>query len=159
MVATAILALPLAVALTGRRAAPWRLAVTVGASQFVYHWCFASLGEIGAQAATQPRLSPHALHLAQLSNFSSTIVAAPQNDLWMWLGHIAAGAVTLALLMRGERALTAVMQLIRRVVLAPLFTLAPRTKVAAAPRAAAPALHLERALIASVSRRGPPLHA
>lgn len=156
--ATALLALPLSIALAGRKIGMWRLAVAVSAAQFVYHWCFAGLGLFSPAEAAAP--TPlHAAHLAQLQTFVPDLAAAGAADAAMWFGHAFGAIVTIALLHRGERAMRGLARLVRRALplACPLLPVAPRlarvtpiSQVSALPRPA---------MFTVISHRGPPAAA
>ena len=116
VIATTVLALPVCVALAGRIASLWRLTVGVAFSQFLYHWCFASLGV--AQSAAEPVVSaaPHARHMAQLESFVPSVAAAGVADALMWIAHSLAAVLTITILYRGERAVLALRNLLGRCV-------------------------------------------
>ncbi|MBK0419281.1 hypothetical protein JD276_09570 [Leucobacter sp. CSA1] len=119
VVATALLALPLCVALAGRTASLWRLAVAVACSQFVYHWSFAGLGlSTGADASaggpgSGAPLPLHAEHLAGLESIAPRLADAAAADATMWVAHAVAAILTTLLLHRGERAALRLVGLIR----------------------------------------------
>lgn len=118
VVATALLALPLCVALAGRTGSLWRLSLGVGVSQFIYHWSFAGLGI--TSASTSPAgiaESPHAAHLAQMQQFIPELAAAGTADALMWVSHALSALVTIAVLHRGERAMLAVGAMLRDAVI------------------------------------------
>lgn len=109
VLATAVLALPLCVLLGGRVGSLWRLALAVGASQFVYHWSFSGLGLVGTGSAAGSAPAPlHAGHLAALQTFvpdlATRTASAAAADTTMWAMHALASIATIALLHRGERA-------------------------------------------------------
>lgn len=180
LIATTVLAAPLCVALAGRIASVWRLAIGVGASQLLYHWSFAGLGEAAADSLTSGGLpvSPHALHTAWFSGVFAAPGAAARvaegsgaswvsgaagasgasAELAMWVAHAVAAALTIALLARGERAFLALTRLIGRAVALPGLRPAfgwPRT--AARAPFVVPHFDLLRLIgIAAINHRGPP---
>ena len=108
--ATALLALPLCVALAGRLGSLWRLGLAVGASQFLYHWSFWGLG---APVVSSGEAAPHhASHLTAV--FSPGLVASGAAETWMWAAHAVAAILTVLLLHRGERAALGLARLILR---------------------------------------------
>lgn len=124
-----------------------RLTIAVGLSQLVFHVAFSTLGEAAAT-------SGHRMDEAFVPMATHAHVDSPA----MWLSHAAAGLVTLALL-RGAEA--AFWSLLVRLVIAPF-----RARIAVPVRrprlvraSLRPARAASRLLSASVSRRGPPLHA
>lgn len=158
MAVTAIIALPVSVALSGRIASLWRVSLVVGLSQFFYHWTFSGLGIASAasSAATEP-LGVHAAHLAALERFVPTAIEAGAADSTMWLLHAVAAILSIALITCGERAVLALLRTIRRAV--------PRAlvRVSFALPARVPAIHVAPRLVAqrfsrsARSLRGPPL--
>ena len=101
------------IALVGRRAAAWRLTLSVLLSQFLFHALFTL-----SPSATFSGL-PADGHLH--AGMHLTMVPAPTagsgmpmpamivgESPWMWASHAAAAAVTVVVLLHGERALLAV---------------------------------------------------
>lgn len=166
VVATIVLALPICVALAGRVASLWRLAVAVGASQFLFHWSFWALGAPALASGSAPAsesaagggavVSPHAAHLGA---FAATfdLAATGAADAAMWIAHGVAAILTIALLHRGEQA---ALEIFRRLRCALPFTLpqpvapAPVTRI----RQAGTYVPLRSRLCAlsAISHRGPP---
>lgn len=104
VMATALVALPLCVALAGRIGSLWRLTLAVGTAQVLYHWSFAGLGLGSATKTSATPLPAHAEHAAALARFVPDLVIAGSADTTMWIAHAGAAALTIALLHRGERA-------------------------------------------------------
>lgn len=96
------------VLLAGRRLSVVRLALSVSASQFLFH----SLFVLGTPAVGGGAHSHHGHHAASLLGSSGTLVR-PEGDA-MWLAHLLAAIMTIALLHRGERVLIALLTLMRR---------------------------------------------
>ena len=167
VVATAVIALPICVALAGRTGSLWRLALGVSVSQFLYHWTFSGLG-IASGAGSTPAaeqlaaLGPHAAHLGAMP-FAPALVASGAADAWMWAAHALAAALTVALVHRGERAAIHLLSLVRSA-LVPAFRFGNAgVRVGRSGRpAAAPILHVlptlrERlTVLSAISHRGPP---
>lgn len=150
--AVALLAAPIAVALAGRRLALWRVALTVLASQALFHVAFALAGHVGPSE----QALGHTHGVVALSPIATapTLVVDPR----MIAGHVVAALVTVAVLHRGERMLRAlgrgILRLFRPVLGAP----APRRRivlVATTGRIAVAA----SVLFSDLSRRGPPVVA
>lgn len=126
--ATAILAMPLCIALAGRIGSLWRLSIAVLASQALFHWSFSGLGATGASPASQAggglAVSPHAAHFDALASFAPQLATAAgagghgagSHDALMWLAHAAAAVCTIALLHRGEQAATRFLRVLRETV-------------------------------------------
>lgn len=161
VVATAVLAMPLCVALAGRFGSLWRLSIAVGISQFIYHWTFSGLGlpAIDTGSGT-PALSAHAQHLAQLERFAPA-VASGSADAMMWVAHGVAAVATVALLHRGEQAFLGLVRLVRRALAG---TPLPLGMTPGAPRPAryrvGPDSHghfrAQLLSLSAISHRGPP---
>ncbi|MFH8250906.1 hypothetical protein ACH3VR_11115 [Microbacterium sp. B2969] len=146
--AVVLLAAPVAVALAGRRLALWRLALTVIASQVLFHLSFAV-----ADGATGRSIGH--LHHAELIDLAPAHVAAWPPDPLMIVGHAVATAITIVALYRGERMLRALARGILRLVRHPVE--APHAHF---PRSLAPVTVAEPVvrvfLTSEISRRGPP---
>lgn len=98
-----ILALPLCVALAGRRVSVPRLTASVAVSQFLFH----SLFSMGATSAPAGSLSGHAGHGMPIV-LDATMLPAAQlghSDTQMWAAHLIAGILTVAALYSGEAVL------------------------------------------------------
>ncbi|WP_017793721.1 hypothetical protein [Leucobacter salsicius] len=154
--ATAVFALPLTMALVGRKPALWRLTIAVSVAQLVYHWCFAGLGLFSERGNLSAPAPLHAMHLAQLESFVPDLATAATASAAMWLSHAAAAVLTIALLYRGEVAYRLLAQIIRRVL--------PRLRfaVVAVPRPISilPVIRVlaspQLAQLTPISHRGPP---
>lgn len=154
VIATAMLALPICVALAGRLGSLTRVSVAVILSQLPYHWTFWGLGLGDGPAASAQQLG-HAAHLA--AAFSPDAVASGAATGAMWLSHLGAAVLTIALLHHGEGAAIELLRLIRRAlpraVPAPsaiphLATIRPRVDTSIPVATCA---HLS-----TISHRGPP---
>ncbi len=161
--ATAILALPLCVALAGRIGSLWRLSVAVISSQFVYHWSFSSIG-IGSSSTANPGQGglasppdPHAAHLEALRAFTPELVSTGALNIAMWLSHAIAAILTIALLYRGERAFLEVLRLVSQAL---PFSLPEAAAIPSRPRLPRPETDAQprlRLIVGTgVSYRGPP---
>lgn len=163
VIATAILALPLCVALAGRVGSLWRLTLAVASSQFVYHWCFAGLGFSSSADERNAALGPHAAHLGllPLSPTAPTLTEASAGVL-MWVSHAIAAALTVAALHRGERAWLEIGRVLIRVLLPLWPRLLHLTPVSGhvRPQTHSPGLLAERLFCsAAITHRGPPVTA
>lgn len=160
VIVTAIIALPFCVALAGRVASLWRVALAVGASQFLYHWAFAGLGVSGALAGGSGfPMGSHAAHLASLERFVPDVIEAGSADALMWLLHGVAAVLSTILVARGERAVIALGRSIRRALPQP-FSLAAFERRPLSPiRREAPVLRDQIRSYVCWSLRGPPLAA
>lgn len=154
VMATVMLALPLCVVLAGRLGSLWRLSLAVSLSQLPYHWTFWGLGTTSGPEASGPGTG-HAAHLAVV--FTPSAVASGAAETTMWISHLLAAVVTIALLHRGEQAALGLARLIRRA----FPTALPRpVAIPAAPklRPRSSSVH-PRTLwvgLSSISHRGPP---
>ncbi|GAA5096586.1 hypothetical protein GCM10025760_30130 [Microbacterium yannicii] len=144
--AVGILASPFAVVLVGRRLAAWRMAVTVLASQALFHVAFA----VTADA------DPAALHGHHVTHLGGQLSAVVLPDAPMLAAHALAALATVAGLHSGERMLRALGRGIRSV-FARSHAIAPR---ASRPRvvvpSSRPSLGALRIVLSDASRRGPP---
>lgn len=158
---TAILALPLCTALAGRIGSLWRLAVAVGAAQFLYHWIFAGVGVAEAVGDATGAPAPlHAAHTTALAGFAPELAAAGSADAAMWVGHAVAAVLTIALLHRGERACLALARLVRRTLRRPLPRIvAVSRRPALRPLILRTPLRVRSQARSAISHRGPPLPA
>lgn len=156
VLATAIFALPLSMALAGRRPSLWRLTLAVSIAQFVYHWCFAGFGLFSERGGLSTPAPLHAAHLAQLESFVPDLATAATAGAAMWLSHAVAAVITIALLYRGEVAYRVLAQLVQRVLPRVRFAIAvaPRRVVLVPSRRVAAPLQL--AQLSPISHRGPP---
>lgn len=165
VLATAVLALPVCVALAGRLGSLWRLSAAVVTSQFLYHWSFAGLGIASARgtdfagaAVTMEPVGPHAVHLAG-SAFSPLLASALAGSAsaWMWASHALAAVITISLVYRGERAALAILALLRRLLPIGQIRVADSAREpAVAHHDASPILCESLALLSPISHRGPP---
>ena len=147
------------VALAGRRMALWRLALSVGVSQFLFHSLFTLSAGSGSFTGTG-----HHVHLGARLVFIPS-GAEPMTGMLlgadaMWLSHAAAALLTIALLHGGERTARTVLALasltLRRLfgaVLDPIAPGVPRTLTAVS---VAWPLSL-RLVLGPVRHRGPPV--
>lgn len=157
VIVTAVIALPFCVALAGRVASLWRVAIAVGASQFLYHWAFAGIGVTGDLAGFPAfPTGSHAAHLASLERFVPDVVEAGTADALMWILHAAAAVLSTALVARGERAVVALGRSIRRVVPQPFSLAAFECRRLPPVRREAPALRDQLLSYDCWSLRGPP---
>jgi hypothetical protein len=131
--------------LTGRGLSLWRLTVSIGLSQFLFHALFSGLGT--------PVVAEHSMQ--------SMDIAAPHlhDSSTMWLAHAAAALVTVAAFRFGEQAFWGVVNTARLLVARLLVVTAPVLDV---PR---PVVTVERRfvprdltlLLSSMRHRGPPV--
>ncbi|MGK0715503.1 hypothetical protein [Leucobacter sp. W1153] len=159
LVATAVLALPLCVALAGRVASVWRVSLGVSASQFIYHWSFAGLGVATGSAATaSPEASGH-VHQLGATSFVPALTEAGAAGWTMWIAHALAAIATIALLASGERAILGLGTLLAR--LLPTALHLPVSPLSLpAPRGWVSRDHTRRDCLVSlsaISHRGPPV--
>ena len=157
--ATAALAWPVCVLLSGRAGSILRLTAAVVASQFVFHWSFAGLGASpGFASGRGAAVAAHTVHTSPVSGLSITEVAVAESTALMWASHALAAAVTIALIARGESAARSLRRLLHRVT---------RSRPTIGPRPARSAQHppgnplpflLERLHgLSAMSSRGPPV--
>lgn len=158
VIVTAIIALPVCVALAGRIGSLWRVGLAVGASQFLYHWAFAGIGASASLSlgAAFP-MGSHAAHLASLQRFVPDAVEAGSADALMWALHALAAVVSTILISRGERAALALGRSLRRALPRPVTPAAFERPAPAPILIEAPVLRDQVARFAAWSLRGPPL--
>jgi hypothetical protein len=95
------------VALAGKRLALWRLSASVVLSQFLFHALFA-LSPAATFSGMPASGHLHAgMHLTVVSSGSGSAFLAA-DDAGMWMSHLAAALLTIAVLRHGERTLGAV---------------------------------------------------
>jgi hypothetical protein len=157
----------------GRRPSLPRLAVAVGVSQLAFHLLFSLLGSGGG--ATAPDSQSAMFGMPGMSGMEGSPVsgplAAPMTmsgpdhlaDPGMWLAHAIAAALTILFLRRAELAVWTMLTRLGEVIATRLTVVlapAPLAVAARVPGVPAPTIGpAERLLIASASRRGPPLPA
>lgn len=149
LLAIAVLLLPIAALLIGVRASRVRVAATVVVSQSAFHVVFQLLG--APTGTTVLSGHQHHLDLSVLGPVSSA--AAP--DAAMLLAHLAAAALTTAVLWHGEATVRAIAGWVQGRLRRAVSVLQARYERPALPVAPLPLL-VSAALSSSVSRRGPP---
>lgn len=158
------LAVPLCVALAGRRLSWVRLSVAVGLSQFAYHGLIRiGIGEAWNGSPSLPAtLHAHA-GAAPLGSAESAGTAGAAHlhaDPGMWVAHLVAAIVTVLAIGAGERAIRRLLELTGWRFVALLLDWAPPVRrprdIGIAPGRAPSA---QPSLLTEVSRRGPPLAA
>ena len=147
------------IALTGKRMSRTRLAVSVAASQLMFHGLFSLLVAPAASGATMTG-HVHGSVAAELAA-TTTVAHAGHDEFGMLAGHLAAAVVTFLALNYGERAIWGLFALGRLVIVMLLPARMPE------PRAArlSPAALWVRSLLPRVRRlqlspmrhRGPPV--
>lgn len=146
VIALSVFLTPLASLIVGRTPGIARLSVAVLVSQTVFHVLFVALGATVSAAVTRGHQ-----HVLTLDPLTSTV--AP--DAGMLGAHIAAAALTIALLWRGEQ----LMRTVARWVRAALRTRTPRLyadwRIPVA-FTSTPRRFVSRIRIGDISRRGPP---
>lgn len=161
VIATAIIGLPLCVALAGRIGSVWRVAIAVGLSQFFYHWAFAGLGVVSevTQGTPTSALSAHAAHLASLERFVPAVVDSASADALMWIMHAAGALISVAVITRGERAILALRRTVMRALPRPVRIPVPESPAASPIAREAQVLRDQLLLRYVCARRGPPVVA
>lgn len=154
-----VLSLAVCTVLVGRALSLVRLSAAVLVSQLLFHLLFVLGADTGAAGATTATGHVHGLPALDLS--TNTVVVAA--DLSMWLAHLVAAALTVAVLYRGERLVIRlgvlareILSWVRRRILTGDITL---PAVAGRPGlVSACAAPIRSARVATfVRRRGPPL--
>ncbi|MGO3148190.1 MAG: hypothetical protein ACTIJ6_10990 [Leucobacter sp.] len=153
---TAVIVLPICVALSGRVASLWRVSLAVGVSQFFYHWVFAGVGASSALSVQNTPLGAHAAHVASLERFAPSVVDSGSAGALMWALHGVAAIVTIALLTRGERAILALRHTIRRALPRPFVLPIIGRRVLVPISHEVSALNDQRRAFSACTLRGPP---
>lgn len=157
---------PTCVLLTGTRLSLWRLCVSVGVSQLIFHGLFA-LGAGGTTVEAGTSTMGAHLHATTLliAPVAPGAPAAPTHDMSsMWLGHVAAAIVTVAALRHGETVASRLCTLAAAPVLAAVERLALRSEPADAVvqvvvSARPITLPVPALLLGALRHRGPPVGA
>jgi hypothetical protein len=147
----AVLATPPATALAGGRFSVARTIAAVAASQVVYHAAFVLVGDLGRWGATTGHV--HATMPLPMTAPDAGVAADPA----MVLAHGLAALVTTACILRGERAVRAVLARLPRLrpAAATTFSGIPLPRSLALPETTT-SLPRPRIGASSLSRRGPP---
>ncbi|UBH05608.1 hypothetical protein K8P10_001119 [Leucobacter sp. Psy1] len=164
VVATAALAWPVCIALSGRAGSLLRTSVAVVASQFLFHWSFAGLGAAHGPVTTAGTgISAHAAHSVRFGTLQGaeaplSSVSLGEASLLMWISHALAAAATVALISRGEAGARSVRGLLRRIVLPPAPAIVAHRHRAGilAARDRYSALRPRLCSLSAISHRGPP---
>ncbi|OWP21881.1 hypothetical protein CBF90_09330 [Microbacterium sp. AISO3] len=165
------LSLVVSLVVVGRRLSAVRLGAAVTAAQVLFHVMFALgvvplAGSAGVSTAGASQTTPMSLHAGHMSLPASLsapgALAAVAPDAAMIGAHVLAAVATTLLLHRGERLLSALLGLARRI--AVRLRSAARDAVPPAPnplrvRAIVSSVRMPRrcALVAAPARRGPPV--
>ena len=155
------------IVLVGKRVAPWRVTLSVAVSQFLFHALF-TLSPSASFSGMPMGGHLHAgMHLTLVPGAPAAVDAVTAGptflgaDVWMWLAHAAAAALTIAVLLHGERTLLAVARFAfftlhrfvdRVAAVTPVATNRVSTPVDTVPAT----LHGLQALIGALRHRGPP---
>lgn len=155
------------IVLVGRRVALWRVTLSVVVSQFLFHALFAlspSASFSGMPMGGHLHAGMHLTLVPGAAAVSDTATVGPAflgEDVWMWLAHAAAAALTIAVLLRAERTLLAVARFtffrLRRfadrvAAVAPVVPGRFPTPIDTVPAT----LHAVEALLGTLRHRGPP---
>lgn len=144
------------IALAGRRLPAVGLAASIGLSQFAFHVVFSTLGGAGEVIASSAHHGP-----VRVASAAEAIVHASP---LMTAAHIAAAAITILAMVRGEQALRALRDISRMLLAAILspaspIDLHPRDRRPSAPAGSPRVVFTGRDLVAACGLRGPPLGA
>lgn len=152
----------------GRRPSLPRLSIAVGVSQLAFHLLFSLLGPGGAAPAPAPDAG---FGMSDMSGMADSPTTAPlamsahdhTADPGMWIAHAVAAALTILFLRRAELAVWSMLTRLGRVIATRLTVVLVPVASGEVPRIPAwPTVARRpagRLLIASASRRGPPLLA
>lgn len=160
-----VLAAPVCVALAGRSLSWARLSIAVGASQFAFHGLLlVGLGEgsFGWPASGAAHL--HAAAAAMTSTAASPALEAVAHTEHatpaMWIAHVCAAVITVLALGAGERAVVAILGLVRLARVSALLRWSPRAFGDPEPIPETWRLSMPRLAVLTVMRlRGPPVAA
>lgn len=153
----------------GRRPSLPRLSVAVGVSQLAFHLLFSLLGNGGGAPAAGTRGMAGMTGMGMDDSPVTAPLATGAHDHFadpgMWMAHAVAAALTVLFLRRAELAVWTMLSRLGRLVVTrltapPTSTPLPSSGLRRLP--ARPAIErapVERILVASASRRGPPLFA
>lgn len=158
----------LCVLLSGRSLSLPRLSVSVIASQALFHALFVLGSPIAAGASRAlsavPQHHAHALTVLPTGQLSEHTMLLMRGGLLMWLGHLAAAAVTILALYRGERSVRTICQVVRQLLASLGAQVQPSLLLTIPVRPAVPLLAgssdwsvLSRLRESCVTRRGPPV--
>jgi hypothetical protein len=150
-----LLAAPFATAIVGRRLTLWRLSAAVLLSQIAFHTAFSVVGDLSGTGTTDIASTSHVHGQLTLPLLDQT-VSAPTSPL-MLTAHLAAAAVSAAILYGGERALRALLSLVIDLLATRALEIASLERHEAC-RTLPSALPVIRAALLSdvIARRGPP---
>jgi hypothetical protein len=152
----------LGTAVIGTKPSLPRLAVAVGGAQSAFHLLFSLLGAGGGAAAADPT-GGMGMAAMNPSPIAAPVMSAHDHfaDPGMWVAHAVAAVLTILFLRHAELAVWGMLARLGRV-LATRLTVVPapipagaRSRIPAWPAIVLPPI--ERMLVASASRRGPPL--
>lgn len=115
LVATTVVALPLAVLLAGRSFTLVRTLVAVSTTQALFHWIFVFVGTPNPNASGAP-LPAHAEHFGMAAEFVPMLSAEAGSALAMWFAHALAALMTVWLLRRGEQSLILLQRVLLRAI-------------------------------------------
>jgi len=150
----------------GRRRLLPRLAAAVGVSQFAFHLLFSTLGSGGGSAARITGSGMPGMTMTDASAIAAPVAMSGHDHLadpGMWIAHAIAAALTILFLRRAEGAVWTMLTRLGRIVATLLTRVLEPAASGEVPRLPTrPNLSrrpAERVLVASASRRGPPLPA
>lgn len=159
--ATMVVALPLAVALAGKRYGIVRSGVAVGATQGLFHWLFVWVGSPDVAILQSGGSMPsHAEHLGVVAGGLPALSDPVTAGVAMWASHAVAAVLTVLMLRRGEAALVTLRHVLVKFLL-PHFA-RPATTVVSSWRTDGASFYVEpRARIRftswpAITYRGPP---
>lgn len=155
-------AVPVCVALAGKRLSWWRLSVAVAVSQLAFH----GLLTVGVGEPTGTRFVPaagmagHAEHLMAIASSSAPMTGMDPTSGWMWVAHGFAALITILAIGHGEKALRALLNLNGWTLLVRILDWRPTPVPRVVPVGAAQVFAVHELFRSSaVRRRGPPATA
>ena len=151
LTAALVIAIMVCTLLTARTLSLWRLALSIGASQFLFHALFGSVGT--------PVIVQHTMQSVLTMHTTDAPLAHSHTASTMWLAHVVAALATVLAFRFGEKAFWSVADtarlLLARLLVVTIPVLAiPRPVVAVDRRFVPSDLAL---LLSSMRHRGPPV--
>lgn len=116
LIATTVVALPLAVLLAGRSYTLLRTLLAVSATQWLFHWIFVFVGVSSPKALGADPMPAHTAQCGMGTDFVPLLSAETGSTVTMGAAHVVAALVTVWMLRRGERALIQLQRVLLRAI-------------------------------------------
>lgn len=159
LVATTLVALPLAVLLAGHSYTLFRTLLAVSATQWLFHWIFVFVGVSSPKTLGADPMPAHAAQCGMGTEFVPILSTETGSTVAMGVAHVVAALVTVWMLRRGEKALMQLQRVLLRAI-APAVggqTISPTPMRAQLRSVFFGAPNLSRLLTGStITDRGPP---